>query len=48
MMLKYLERGGIKDLGNPQARPMAHGRQKEICARTKHIQGSVSEVDLDG
>lgn len=23
-------------LGNPQARPMAHGRHKEISARVKH------------
>ena len=27
-------------LGNPQARPMVHGRHKEISARVKHMNGS--------
>ncbi|WP_159560178.1 anaerobic ribonucleoside-triphosphate reductase [Streptococcus halichoeri] len=27
-------------LGNPQARPMVHGRHKEIAARVKHMNGS--------
>lgn len=35
-------------LGNPQARPMVHGRHKEICARTKHIDGTTNEANLDG
>lgn len=37
MVLKYLERDGVDDLGNPLARPMAHGRHKEIQSRVKHI-----------
>lgn len=28
-------------LGNPQARPMAHGRHKEISARVKHMKSGV-------
>lgn len=28
-------------LGNPQARPMVHGRHEEIAARVKHLPGSV-------
>lgn len=28
-------------LGNPQARPMVHGRHSEIAARVKHMPGSV-------
>ena len=27
-------------LGNPQARPMVHGRHQEIAARVKHMNGS--------
>ena len=27
-------------LGNPQARPMVHGRHKEISYRVKHMNGS--------
>ena len=27
-------------LGNPQARPMVHGRHKEISSRVKHMNGS--------
>ena len=37
MVLKYLERDGVDDLGQPLARPMAHGRHKEIQSRVKHI-----------
>lgn len=36
-VLKYHESDGIKDLGQPQKRPPAKGRQKEIKARKKHM-----------
>lgn len=32
-------------LGNPQQRPMVHGRHAEISARVKHLPGSVSLSD---
>lgn len=32
-------------LGNPQARPMVHGRHKEISARVKHMNGSVGVLN---
>lgn len=32
-------------LGNPQARPMVHGRHKEISSRVKHMSGSVGVLD---
>ncbi|MCA9746700.1 MAG: anaerobic ribonucleoside-triphosphate reductase, partial [Lactococcus sp.] len=32
-------------LGNPQARPMVHGRHKEISARVKHMNGSVGVLE---
>lgn len=32
-------------LGNPQARPMIHGRHKEISSRVKHMSGSVGVLD---
>lgn len=31
-------------LGNPQARPMVHGRHAEISSRVKHLAGSVGAV----
>ena len=31
-------------LGNPQARPMVHGRHKEIAARVKHMNGSTIKI----
>lgn len=34
-------------LGNPQARPMVHGRHKEIAARVKHMNGSTLVVSGD-
>jgi ribonucleoside-triphosphate reductase len=38
-------------LGNPQARPMVHGRHQEISSRVKHMNGSVGHLsngsDLD-
>ena len=32
-------------LGNPQARPMVHGRHKEISSRVKHMNGSVGALN---
>jgi ribonucleoside-triphosphate reductase len=32
-------------LGNPQQRPMVHGRHAEISSRVKHVPGSVSVCD---
>lgn len=37
LVLKYGESHGVSDLGNPLARPVVHGRHKEIQSRTKHI-----------
>jgi ribonucleoside-triphosphate reductase len=31
-------------LGNPQARPMVHGRHQEISSRVKHMNGSVGHL----
>ncbi|GAB2026126.1 anaerobic ribonucleoside-triphosphate reductase [Lactovum odontotermitis] len=31
-------------LGNPQARPMVHGRHVEISSRVKHMEGSVGQL----
>ena len=30
---------------NPQARPMVHGRHKEISSRVKHMNGSVGALN---
>ena len=43
-VLKYSESYGIKDLGNPQQRPMAYGRHKENSARVKHMKGDLGHV----
>lgn len=43
-VLKYSESYGIKDLGNPQQRPMAYGRHKEISSRVKHMKGDLGHV----
>ena len=32
-------------LGNPQARPMVHGRHSEITSRVKHMNGSVGSLN---
>lgn len=32
-------------LGNPQARPMVHGRHKEISSRVKHMNGSIGHLN---
>lgn len=35
-------------LGNPQTRPMVHGRHSEITARVKHLPGSTGQVGTAG
>jgi hypothetical protein len=36
-VLKYHESDGSKDLGNPNQRPMVHGRHQEIVHRVKNM-----------
>ena len=43
--IKYPERDGINDLGNPQKRPMVNGRHKEISARVKHMDPVITESE---